>query len=110
MRTCLRAELRERGVEALGMETADDAGRAVAGGTIPDAIVWDTAGAPPRSAEAARGVDPLAVLCRRVPLVLICSCMEEAPMPAGCAAVFHRPVRVKEIVQRVQQILEGQAA
>jgi len=39
LRSAIRAELRELGIEALGVETADDVGRAVAAGEMPALIV-----------------------------------------------------------------------
>src|SRR5260370_36716583 len=41
MRTAVRAELREMGIEALGMDSAEDAGRAMASGTLPNVVVLE---------------------------------------------------------------------
>ena len=103
LRAGVRAELRELGVEALGMESADDAGRALARGTMPDAVVLD--------AEAAAAVpQALAALARQVPMLVIASHAVDAPQMASAAAVLYRPVSVGEVVARVRQLLEGQPA
>ena len=102
LRATVRAELREMGVEALGMERADHAACSIAGGTLPDAVVLDA------SAEDAGG--PAAEqLARRFPMLLVASRTEPAPTwPA--ARIVWRPVRVSEIVESVRQLLEGRAA
>ncbi|HXC61901.1 MAG TPA: hypothetical protein VNV63_04430, partial [Nitrospiria bacterium] len=41
MRTAVRAELREKGVEALGMDLADDVGRVIASGGLPNVVVLE---------------------------------------------------------------------
>ncbi len=89
LRLAVRSELLHAGVEALGMESVDDLARAVAQGTAPSAVVLDVAG------EGA---------------ALSASRVEPAPPLEGAAAVLYRPVRVGEIVARVRQLLEGQAA
>jgi DNA-binding response OmpR family regulator len=103
LRTSVRADLRERGIEALGMENADDAGRAIASGEIPAVMVL----------EATAGVgDSAAIqkLVRSVPAILVASRTETLALPAA-AAVFYRPVRIGEIVARVQELLQrGHAA
>lgn len=110
-RAGLRAELRERGMEALGMETVDDAARAVAQGTMPTLIVWDAADEPPAPADAPpRGLDPLGVLARGVPLVVIASRLLEQPLPQQAVAVLYRPVSIGQVVECVLKILEGQPA
>ena len=110
LRTTVRAELRHAGVGALGMESADDAARMIARGTAPSAVVVDSTAvnATPASREALHN------LARRVPVIVVASCpgvSGEASTPLdGAAAVLYRPVRVGEIVARVQQLLAGQAA
>jgi DNA-binding response OmpR family regulator len=103
LRTSLRAELIEHGIEALGMENADDAGRSVASGQLPAVVVL----------EATAGVaDSLALqkLIQSVPAVLIASRTEFIPLPPA-AAVFYRPIRIGEIVARVRELLRrGHAA
>lgn len=110
----LRAELREIGIEALGMETAEDAGRALASGTMPAAVVLEA------TAEIIENT-AMQTLLRRVPSILIASRTETVNLPpapsdaAGggsrVAAVFYRPVRIGEIVERVRDLLaKGHAA
>ena len=103
LRTSVRAELREAGIEALGMESAEDAGKALASGQFPSVVVI----------EATAGVadDPrIAGLVERVPAILIASRAERVPMPP-VAAVVYRPVRIGDIVIKVKDLLrKGHAA
>jgi DNA-binding response OmpR family regulator len=103
LRTSVRADLRELGIEALGMENADDAGLALASGQMPSVIVL----------EATAGVaDNLTIqkLVQSIPAILIASRTETLPLPPA-AAVFYRPVRIGEIVARVRELLQrGYAA
>ncbi|SRR5712692_2883636 len=109
LRATVRAELRHLGVEALGMESLDELAGAVARGKAPSAVVLDTAGE--SSAFAAPATQAaLANLGKRVPLLVVASRVEPAPALEGVAALLYRPVRVGEIVTRVQQLLAGQAA
>jgi hypothetical protein len=103
LRIALRAELREQGVEALGMDSADDAGRAFAAGQAPSAVVIE---AVPEFAA-----DPgIRKLIERVPAVLVASRIETFPLPP-VAAVFYRPVHIGEIVACVREIISrGHAA
>jgi hypothetical protein len=110
-RASVRAELRERGIEALGMESEDEAGRAVAAGTVPSVIVWDTTDLPAHAEkESSPGANAVALLARRIPLVIVASRMAQEPLPAPATAVFHRPARVGDIVESVLELLRGQAA
>jgi hypothetical protein len=111
LRTAVRAELRERGVEALGMDSPDDAGRAIASGEIPAAIVLEG------TAELVS--DPsIKNLVSKVPSVLIASRTERIPLPVDqiepnphIGALLYRPVRIEEIVSRVLTLLQkGHAA
>ena len=115
LRAGVRAELRERGIKALGMETTDDAGRAIAAGEVPSAIVLDAnvldsnvldANAAPTSAA------PLRTVLRRVPTVLIASrTTSNAPTRDELLGkVLFRPVQVSEIVAAVLELLTGQSA
>lgn len=102
LRANVRAELREQGVEALGMESLDDAAQAVAKGTIPAAIVLDSTGE--------GDVSPALVnLAQRIPVILVASRATAAPSPEGIAAVLWRPVRVGEVVEQTLKLLKGQA-
>lgn len=99
LRALVRAELREMGVEALGMESLDAAETAVADGTLPDAIVLDA---------SAPGIErpALTKLPERFPTLMVGS--QTGPEPALSAAmVLRRPVQVHEIVAKVKELLEG---
>jgi hypothetical protein len=103
LRTAVRAELRERGIEALGMVSADDVGRALARGEMPSAAVLEA------TAELA-GDPAIQNLATRVPTVLVASRVETVPLPK-VAAVFYKPLRIREIVEKVSEILaRGHAA
>jgi DNA-binding response OmpR family regulator len=106
LRTAVRAELREVGIEALGMESAEDVGRVIAAGEVPAAVVLEG------TAELA-GDPAIQKLVERAPTILIASRTETLPpMLAlsegghGFAAVLYRPVRIAEIVARVRELLE----
>lgn len=103
LRAAVRAELRERGVKALGMETSDDAGRAIAAGEIPSVIVLD-------AAAAAAPPPALRRLIRRVPSVLIASRTTSPTLSSNevvCKVLF-RPVQVSEVIAAVLDLLQGQ--
>jgi hypothetical protein len=103
LRTSVRAELREAGIDALGMESADDAGQFFASGQLPSVVVIE--------AIAGLADDPrIASLVERVPAVLIASRAETVALPPA-AAVLYRPVRIGEIVAKVSELVrEGHAA
>lgn len=102
LRAGVRAELRDRGIEALGMESSKDVGTALAQGTAPSAIVLD-------ATEDGTEDPALQQLARRVPVVLIASrTLKSFPFPA--AAVLNRPVRIGDVVACVCRILQGCAA
>lgn len=106
LRVGVRAELREARIEALGLESLDDLARALAQGRLPSVIVLDAdiaAGSP-------SGPEALANLAKRVPVIVVASRTQPAPAVEGAAAVLYRPVRIGDIVARVQQVLAGQAA
>lgn len=112
LRTAVRAELREIGVDALGIDAADDAGRMIASGTIPAAIVAEATG--DFLSEPA-----IQSLVSRVPTIWIASRTEKIPLPsaeswtgstAARAVLLYRPVRIGDIVAHVRDILQkGQA-
>jgi len=97
LRATVRAELRERGIDALGMDSAEDVGRALAGGAMPAVIVLDA------NAELA-GDPAIQGLAARVPTVLVASRVETVALPR-VAFVFYRPVRIGEIVEKVSELL-----
>jgi hypothetical protein len=103
LRAAVRAELRERGIDALGIDTAEDIGRALAGGAVPAVVVLEA------NAELA-GDPAIQGLVARVLTVLVASRTETVALPR-VAAVFYRPVRIGEIVEKVNELLaRGQAA
>ncbi|MGC2333343.1 MAG: hypothetical protein WA581_17955 [Candidatus Acidiferrales bacterium] len=103
LRVGVRAELRERGIEALGMDAPVDAGRALASGQLPAVVVLEAV--PELTADL--GVQKLV---ENVPTILIASRTEVVPLPP-VDSVIYRPVRVGEIVARVHEIIaRGHAA
>ncbi|MGH9713965.1 MAG: hypothetical protein ACRD5M_11775 [Candidatus Acidiferrales bacterium] len=97
LRAAVRAELRELGIEALGLESAEDVERALAAGQMPASAVLE--------ATADLAADPaVQSLVGRVPTIVIASRTESVPLPS-VAAVLYRPVRVADIVSRVGDIL-----
>jgi len=97
LRTAVRAELREAGIEAMGMQSADEVGAAIAAGELPSAIVLEAT--PPLAGDPA-----VKRLVERVPTVLIASRTETIRLPP-VAVVLYRPIRVAEIVQELQKLL-----
>ena len=85
------------------MERMDDAMCAVAGGEIPAAIVVDG-----ECLDA--GAADLDALAQRVPVLVVVSGAVGTPsFPLG-VIVLRRPVSVGEVVNRVIELLQGQAA
>lgn len=103
LRATVRAELREQGVEAMGLESLDDAARAIAEGSPPAAVVFDAT-----TGDVSRPM--LESLARCVPVIVVASRTQAAPIPESVAAVLWRPVRVAEIVAKVEEVLKGLAA
>jgi hypothetical protein len=99
LRAGLRAELRERGIDALGMDSAEDAGRTFAEGQVPSVVVLEA------SVEFAND-GAIQSLVKRVPTVLVASRIETVPLPPA-AAVFYRPVSIGEIADRVMEVLKA---
>jgi hypothetical protein len=97
MRTAVRAELRELGVDALGMDSADDARRAITSGGLPNVMVVEA------TAELL-GNPRIKDLVQHVPTVLIASRTVKVSLP-DAAAVLYRPVLIAEIVARVNELL-----
>jgi len=98
LRAGVRAELRELGIEAMGMDSVDDAGKAIARNEMPGAIVLEATG----ELMGGAGVQDLVA---RVPTIVIASRTETVEIPQG-AEVMYRPVSVGEIVERVRKILK----
>ncbi len=103
LRAAVRAELREAGVDALGLETADDVGNALAHGVAPAVVVVDAA-----ELESPLAHEALGNLARTMPVLVVDS--RTAPMPdlPGAERV-QRPLRVGDIVERVLARLAEQA-
>jgi hypothetical protein len=101
LRGAVRAELREAGIEALGMETVEDMARMIAGGIAPALVVLD--GAQLHRPETRQALQDLS---SRLPMLVIDSRLNPAsPLPR--AQTFLRPVQVKEIVARVLGMLSS---
>lgn len=104
LRGAVRAELREAGMEALGMETVADMARTIAGGVDPSLVVLD--GAQLHNPETRRALQNLS---SRLPLLVIDSRLTPAPPLPGAQTIL-RPVQVKEIVARVLAMLSAPAS
>lgn len=101
LRVLLRAELRERGIQAIGMQTAAEAGTRIASGDIPSVVVL----------EASERIEPgLESLARRVPFLVVASGADANAWPVAAACVLHRPVRVAEVAAAVLDLLNGRPA
>jgi DNA-binding response OmpR family regulator len=100
LRTAVRAELREAGVEALGMETADDVGIALSRGTLPSAVVIDAA-----QLETQPTREAIANLAHRLPVLVVDSRVTPGPEIPG-AERLARPISVGDIVARVRTLLQ----
>jgi DNA-binding response OmpR family regulator len=101
LRGAVRAELREAGIEALGMETVEDMAQMIARGTAPAVVVLD--GAQLRRPETRQALQNLS---SRVPLLVIDSRLNPAPPLPGGQTIL-KPVQVKEIVARVLAMLSS---
>ncbi len=103
LRASVRAELREMGIEALGMETPEDAAQAAVAGKGPDVVVLEAS-----SATTTPGA--LGWLARGVPVVVVASRAVPVPGIENAAAVLYRPLRVGDVVERVKALLGGTEA
>jgi DNA-binding response OmpR family regulator len=97
LRTALRAELRESGIDALGMDSPNDVAYARASGQLPNIVVLE---ATPELLDDLR----IQSLLRRVPAILIASRTLNVPLPPT-AAVLYRPARIADIVARINELL-----
>ena len=91
----VRAELREAGIEALGMEMITDVEDALARGFVPSLIVLD--GAELENETARKSVEELA---HSVAVLVVDSRISPAPAVPG-TEVLWRPMRVQDVVSRV---------
>ncbi len=98
LRAALRAELLEAGVEALGMEFAEEAAGALPAGAWPSLLIVDseTAGSP-----------GLRQIPRSVPRLVVASRTDAPPPPDAATVVMFRPVSIGEIAARALQLLQG---
>lgn len=103
LRGAVRAELREMGIPALGMETVGDMAGIIAGGIAPAVVVID--GAELHKPETGPALEKLS---SRLPVLVIDSRLNRAP-PLPGARIMLKPVQVKEIVSRVREMLASRA-
>jgi DNA-binding response OmpR family regulator len=101
LRAAVRAELREAGVDALGLETAEDVGKDLARGVLPAVVVVDAA-----ELDTPLARESLGNLARTVPVLVIDSRTAAAPDLPG-AERLPRPLRVGDIIARVLARLAG---
>jgi hypothetical protein len=95
LRTMVRAELRETGVEALGMEDTNDLTEALVRGVTPSLVVLDGA-----ELEKPIARQTLENLPRNIAILVVDSQVTPAPtLPS--AEVLRRPIRVQDIVSHV---------
>ncbi|HZP32925.1 MAG TPA: hypothetical protein VFB23_06125 [Candidatus Acidoferrales bacterium] len=99
LRGAVRAELRERGITALGLETVDDMARTIGGGIAPSLVVLD--GALLHDPESLAAVDNLS---SHIPVLVVDSRVNPAPPMPGAKRML-RPVQVKQIVSRVMEMI-----
>ncbi len=123
LRTGVRAELRERGIEAMGIESAREAMRRIDTGALPAVLVidagtgagtgvgvatgrptgnWDSVDVGGEDGAIGRLIDS------GVPAILISSRTVTSP-PWKPAVLLPRPVRVDEITVAVLRLLKGDA-
>lgn len=103
-RVLVRAELREAGYEALGLETLDDAGDLIARSlTPPVALLFDLA----ESSDPAREMARIPSLAGLLPVFLIASpsLLPNAATIPEHVTLLLRPVSVADIVQAVRERL-----
>lgn len=102
LRAAVRAELRERGIKALGMETAEDVAQAIANGEAPQVLVID--------GHAKAVSNPtIQQLAGRIPAIVIAP--RTVTVALGSAAkVLFRPVQIGEIAAAVMDLLRGKSA
>lgn len=108
MRAAVRAELRERGVEALAFASFQDVAEVLPAGQAPVAVVLDGSSRPlsqclHRFAQRAR-----------CPGILVMACPQEE-LPAEvrsrpAVTLRQKPPRIAEVVSAVRHLLEGHAA
>jgi len=103
LRGAVRAELREAGIEALGLETVEDMAQTMARGVAPSLVVLD--GSQLHKTETLQALQNLS---SRLPFLVVDSRLNPAPPLPGAKTIL-RPVQVKEIVTRVMAMLSSPA-
>ena len=98
LRALVRAELRQKGIEALGMQMAAEVGTRIAAGMVPSAVVLEA------GEHVETGMD---LLARRVPMVVVASVAGRDVWPKNAAVVLRKPLRIGEVAQAVIQLLGG---
>lgn len=96
LRPGIRAELRECGIGALGMETAAEIGTAIAAGESPSVVVVDSNSRAASDRAVQRRIE-------RIPAVAIASRTIEISLGSAAKALF-RPVPIKEIRAAVLEL------
>ncbi len=95
-RALLRAELVEKGFEAMGLESLDEAGRLLASGTLPRLTVFDMT-----DFDAARDLARLLALAKSGRLLLLISPGMALPQELCSATTMARPVAIGTIVEEI---------
>ncbi|MBI2956104.1 MAG: hypothetical protein HYY26_02205 [Acidobacteria bacterium] len=100
-RSLLRAQLREEGYAALGLETLTDAEEEIRRPDEVAAVVFDTTGAAAEELQTA-----LPRLAARLPVVVVAGAQEEVP---AAARVLRRPVAIGEVAAALRDLLAPRA-
>lgn len=101
LRAGVRAELREKGIRALGMESAEDVDEAIANGEEPQAMIIDG------HAKAASN-PKVQQLTGRVPTIVIAPRTTAIPLGSAARMLF-RPVQIHEIVAVMMELLRDRS-
>jgi hypothetical protein len=99
-RALLRAELVQKGLEALGLESLDEAGQLIASGTPPRLTIFDM-----NDFEATGDLAHLLALCQSGRLLLLVSPGTKLPQQLASAATLSRPVSIGTIAEEIFRIL-----
>lgn len=99
-RALLRAELLEKGLEAMGFESLDEAGQLVGSGTLPHLTVFDVT-----DYDAGRDLDRLLALGKSGRLLLLVSPGTKLPQELSVAATLSRPVTIGTVVEEITRCL-----
>ncbi len=95
-RALLRAELVEKGFEAMGLESLDEAGRLLASGALPRLTVFDMT-----DFDAARDLAGLLAFSKSGRLLLLISPGMDLPQELCSATTMARPVAIGTIVEEI---------